>query len=142
MSEPASDTATLFAALPPLRTVGKRILAMTLLWGLFGAWIGATSVPPRQGLIGVVSFVIAGMIVMPAVGVVLGLLGSPVKETLAGAALGWFAGAALGTVSGLVDPFLLANTGLIGGGIAGATVATLLNLARRFAAAGLLRQRP
>jgi len=113
---------------------------MALVWGLFGIFIGMTSAPRGQGVIPVISFAVAGLIVMPGLGVVLGLLGGKVKEVVIGGVLGGVGGMSLGVVSGRLDPALLANMGLISGGIAGATVATLIHSARWVGARQLLAE--
>src|SRR3954454_1276348 len=52
---------------PPRSSPGlaRRVRDMVLLWLVFGALFGAGTMPPGGGLIGLVSFVLAGMIVMP-----------------------------------------------------------------------------
>src|SRR4051794_17159558 len=67
--------------------LGRRVLNMALLWGLLGTVVGAAT-SPHGGLIGLVPFAIAGVIVLLPLGAVLGLVGGRVKPTLAGALCG------------------------------------------------------
>ena len=105
--------------LPSPRMLGRRVVRMTLIWLLFGAFLGA-SLAPARGMISIISGTIAGMMVMPWLGTFLGLIGGQVKEALIGALFGAFVGAGCGLVSG--EPVLLykIDMGLIIGGIVGA----------------------
>jgi hypothetical protein len=69
-------------------TLGKRVRNVVLVWLLFGVVVGAGSGPPDSGVLGLVSGMIAGMMVLPFLGAVLGLLGGHAKEALLGAACG------------------------------------------------------
>jgi len=109
----------------PQRTLGKRVLKMTLVWIWFGIFIGATSVPGGD-VIGVVSGVVAGIILLPWLGILLGLIGGQAKETLFG---GMF-GALVGVVCGILSPdhgaLYSVNMAVIIGGIIGANYSAIL----------------
>ena len=92
---------------------------MTLLWALFGIFVGVAIAPPN-GLIGFACNVLAGLIVLTPVGLLLGLLGGRVKPTLVGALVGVLLGL-LGGGFTLISLSLVVSTGLIFGGLAGAT---------------------
>jgi hypothetical protein len=95
---------------------------MSLLWLGFGVVIGACSEPARGGsVIGVVSGIIAGVVVLTWFGPVLGLMGGQVWPTFLGALCGGAAGALAASLTGAADPLLVGNFGLILGGLVGAT---------------------
>jgi hypothetical protein len=94
---------------------------MTLLWTLFGAIFGAGNTPAAGGTIGLVSFAIAGIIVLAPIGAALGLVGGQWKEALMGGVVGLAVGATVGVLGEEGDLLFRANFGLITGGITGAT---------------------
>ena len=100
-------------------SLGRRVAAMTLLWASFGLFVGIDIAPP-SGLIGFASCILAGLIVLTPIGPVLGLLGGRAKATLVGGLVGTLLGLLAGgfTPAGISH---LASTGLIFGGLAGAT---------------------
>jgi hypothetical protein len=114
---------------PEIVTVGAilgRIRDMACLWLFFGALIGACTPVARDGsLIGVVSGMLAGMIVLPFLGVGLGVAGGQVMPTLVGGSFGAvcavLAGFAHGSES-FHDPLCF---GLILGGLAGGTISVI-----------------
>jgi hypothetical protein len=109
----------------------KRTLHMAALWLGFGAVVGFGIGLPTGGVLPLVSNVLAGMIVLPFLGMFLALLGGRVRPTFAGGTYGALAGSAAGLLSGAGGNFSWANTGLIAGGIAGATLPAMLGAAAR-----------
>src|SRR5262249_25357369 len=116
---------------PPRGSLGKRVRNMTLLWLAFGALVGAGSMPPEAGTIGLLSGAIAGMLLLPFLGSVLGLMGGQCLETLAGALWGLMVGAAAAALTADADLLLKAALGLLVGGLAGATFPGLCRLFRQ-----------
>jgi len=101
-----------------------RVRNMVLLWLALGALIGAWTSPARGGLLDVVAGAIAGTLILTPLGAALGLLGGRHDETMIGALAGFILGslAALGAGGDLA---FLSCTGLLGGGLLGATLAGL-----------------
>jgi hypothetical protein len=117
---------TLFLAAPqPAISLWQRALHMAGLWLCIGAVVGFGIGAARDGVISVVANVLAGVIVMPVLGVLLALLGGRVRPTLIGGICGGAAGAAAG-LSGDAAGYFWANAGLIAGATAGATLPTIL----------------
>jgi hypothetical protein len=119
-------------SIPPFRILVKRVLAMTALWMVFGLVVGSTLL--GGNLIGVLSGAIAGGIVLPWLGMCLGLMGGPAKDSLFGAVAG-SAVAMLYTSmrAGAIDSFTV-NLCLVMGGIIGANFAVFLALRKRLRA--------
>jgi len=93
---------------------------MVLVWLCFGALIGPGSAPPDSGVIGTISGIIAGMLLLPFLGAALGLMGGRASESLLGGVCGALLGAALALASeGAILPKV--NACLIAGGLVGAT---------------------
>jgi hypothetical protein len=106
---------------------------MVLLWLGLGAVIGVLSAPPNCGVIGFLAGALAGMIVLPAVGALFGLLGGRWREALVGAASGVGCGVA---VSFFIGSNWLASSvslHLLLGACAGATLPQLCRLYLRLA---------
>src|SRR5438067_718888 len=82
-----------------LRNLVRHVRDMALLWLALGAVAGACLVPPGGGWVSLVSWGIAGVIVLTPVGVLLGLLGGRRQESLA-CGLGGLAAGALAGVAG------------------------------------------
>jgi hypothetical protein len=100
---------------------------MALLWALFGAVCGASPELARGGnTIGILSGIIAGIIVTPALGVILALVGGQVKVTLFAGLWGAVIGVSAGFLSGVPSPAVTLNFGLFVGGMAGATFPQVL----------------
>ena len=114
-------------AAPPT-SLGRRVWNMSLVWLGFAAFVGPASMPPGGGAVGLVSGLIAGVIVLAPLGAALGLIGGGWKATLCGGAVGLAAGAAAGWLGGEASVLTRAATGLIAGGIAGATLLRLFRL--------------
>jgi hypothetical protein len=115
--------------LPPLRILVKRVLAMMALWTLFGFVVGGSIL--GGNLIGILSGAIAGAIVLPWLGMFLGLMGGPAKDSLLGAVTGALVATLVSAIrSGSVDSYTF-NCCLIIGGIMGANFAVLLALRKR-----------
>lgn len=115
----------------PPYPLGRRVRDMTLLCLLFGAVAGAATAP-RGGAVALISGALAGMIILPPLGAVLGLLGGRPKDTLFGGLCGLAIGALAAAVAGEADMLGRANLTLIEGIIVGATFPAL---ARRVRAA-------
>jgi hypothetical protein len=110
-----------------LGAILRRVRDMVLLWVLFGGVCGACSPAARNGnLIGVVSGVIAGMIVLSFLGAGLGLVGARLRPTLVGGCFGGLLSLLLGHVAGTPSPLYLASFGLILGGLAGGTIGLMI----------------
>src|SRR5262245_48238850 len=92
--------------LPPLRVVVKRVLAMMALWMGFGTVVGSSLMPGNP--VGILSGVIAGAIVLPWIGMFLGLMGGLVKDSLVGGVNGMLVAALYGKIwFGSVDTYTL-----------------------------------
>jgi hypothetical protein len=123
---------------PSRRGLARCVRDMALLWLGLGAVVGAASTPPGGGVIGVVAFVIAGMIVLPVLGAALGLFGGRVTDTLIGAGFGGAVGALAALTLSAANPLFLVNLGLINGGIVAATFGGMIRLAQRLAEGQLM----
>jgi hypothetical protein len=100
---------------------------MAILWTLFGAVAGASHYLVLGGdIIAVVSGAIAGVLVVPVLGVILALLGGQVKPTLLGGIWGAAMGVLAGFVAGPPNAPFSPDFGLLVGGMAGATFPQLL----------------
>jgi hypothetical protein len=97
---------------------------LALVWLAFGVVLGAL-LGKEGGIIGVVSFAIAGAIVTPWLGACLGLLGGQVKETLFGGAAGALIGAVIALLAGTGSVVYGLGVGLIVGGMLGANYSAL-----------------
>jgi hypothetical protein len=113
----------------PLRTAVRRIVGMALLWLGFGIVVGYLTAPD-QTPIGIAAGVIAGMIVLPPLGAVLGAIGCRWRESLNGGLLGLAACTTLTLIRDRPDAATLAAFGVIVGGLVGATVAVVFRLPR------------
>jgi hypothetical protein len=98
----------------------RRVRNMALLWGTFGLIVGMVSA--RGGdLIGILSGALAGVLVLPWLGVALGLIGGHPKATLLGSIWGLVVGALAGVLLGEADLLGRATFCLILGALVGAT---------------------
>src|SRR5262249_51436192 len=105
-----------------------RLRGMTLLWLGLGLLVGAAVTPPDAGAIGLISFLLAGTIVLTPLGLALGLVGGQALESALGAA----GGVALGAAGLLLlppggAPGLFATCVMIGG-LVGATLGGVLRM--------------
>lgn len=118
--------------LPPFlrhssRPLGKRVRDMMLVWLLFGIVLGLCSEPARGGtFIGVLSGVIAGLVVMLPLGVLLGLFGGEVKPTVLGGIAAATLGACIAAGCAMPNPHFILSLSLILGGLLGATFSVFL----------------
>lgn len=103
-----------------LRSLGRHAWNMTLLWLAFGVVVGACLTPPGGGWIRLVSGAIAGMIVLPPIGLLLGMIGARWRETLACGFVGLLLGALAGAV-GAGSVGYASAFGLVFGAFLGAT---------------------
>jgi hypothetical protein len=105
----------------------RRVRDMALLWLLFGAVCGSCSETASRGnLVGLISGVLAGMIVLPFLGVGLGLVGGRVPTTLVGGCFGCLVAGALAAMIRSGPPLRFASFGLIVGGLIGGTFGVIL----------------
>jgi hypothetical protein len=93
---------------------------MVLLWATFGLIVGILSAR-GGGPIGILSGALAGIMVLPWLGVVLGLIGGPPQATLVGGIWGLVVGVLAAAFLGEADLPGKANLSLILGGLVGAT---------------------
>jgi hypothetical protein len=139
MNLPTASSADPLGALPLLgrQGLGRRVRDMALVWAFFGALVGVGVLPPEHGAIGIISGILAGLIVLTPLGVILALLGGQAPLAL----LGGVCGAGLSGLLSLFAPragtLYPASVGLIGGALAGATLSLVasraLFLVRRLA---------
>jgi hypothetical protein len=114
-----------------LRAWGCGVMHMTALWLGFGAVVGTLTAPPEGGIVRIIAGTVAGMIVLPLMGTFLGMIGGKWRETFWGGVAGLFLGAIVGIASGQTAWLHIANVGLIGGGLVGATFFSFLSHLRR-----------
>ena len=114
-----------------LRLWVSRVLKMTLLWFGFGIALGASFGMAEGDLAGLLGFLVAGVIVVPPFGFLVGLLGAHWIESLVGAVAGWLVGIVLAFVSGTAEGHVLAGTWFVMGGLIGATCPELWRRFRR-----------
>lgn len=116
----------------PLRGQRRRnVKAMTLVWVSFGILIGAGTSPPHGGPIGLISGVLAGVIVFPWMGAALGLLGCQPKPTILGGGCGALLGAAALMAVSSAGALHGACFGLIAGAMVGATFLPVIRFYKR-----------
>ena len=123
----AEERATAFS----LRALRDKVVCMTLLWLSFGVVVGILAAPPERGIVGMLAGAIAGMIVFPFLGAFLGLIGGQWRETLLGGISGLILGFTLGVASGVPDLQPVANLGIVGGALVGATFFSYLGYVRK-----------
>jgi hypothetical protein len=100
----------------------KRVNQMASLWGLFGTLVGLATLGGEPNAIGVLSAVLAGVIVLVPFGVVLGLAGGRPEPTLVGGVGGAGLGAVAGFLAGTDGVVQVASVAGIGGAVAGSTL--------------------
>ncbi len=105
-------------AAPPLL---RRVLHMTALWTFFGAVMGLGMGLMEGGWIGVAAHVFAGLMIMPLIGLIVGLVGGPWREAFLGAVSGAALGLAAGQLLGSPNPVQIGYACLLVGGLVGAT---------------------
>ena len=100
----------------------RRVLGMAGVWLVFGAAVGALTVP-KPDTIGVVAGVIAGVVVLLPAGLVLACVGGRGRDSAAGGLLGLVVVPAVWHLAALpLPPSWAAPFGRPFGGIVGATV--------------------
>jgi hypothetical protein len=123
------DAGQAVSSLSPLRLLVKRVLGMMALWTLFGLIVGSTSL--GGNIIGILSGAMAGAIVLPWLGMILGLMGGPAKDSLVGGVTGALVAVIYSFLrAGVIDSYTV-NICLIIGGIMGANFAFLLAFRKR-----------
>jgi hypothetical protein len=115
---------TTFAfSFPTPRELIRRMLAMAALWLLFGMVAGCILMP--DSVISLLSGAIAGAIVLPWLGLILGMLGGTVRQSLVGGLTGLLVAMFAAILSGSgFQPYNL-DLCLIIGGIVGANFSLL-----------------
>jgi hypothetical protein len=98
----------------------RRVVKMMLGWALLGAIVGAGALGPAPGWVGVAAGMVAGVLVLPPIGGVLGLIGARAGESLLGSMGGWGLGLLAGSLHGQV--WMPGALGLITGAFLGATL--------------------
>jgi hypothetical protein len=99
----------------------------------FGLIIGA-ALGEEGGIVGLLAYATAGALVTPWLGVVLGLLGGQVEETMVGGTGGALIGTALALTGGGVPTAFGLGVGLVVGGTVGANYSALCFWRRRLRA--------
>jgi hypothetical protein len=98
---------------------------MVLLWTALGCAVGGMTIPTRN-LVGIVSGVLAGVILLAPVGAVLGLVGARARLVLIGALCGCVLGTLTGVLAASANLSGAVSVGMLGGAWAGASVSALL----------------
>jgi hypothetical protein len=127
-----------------LPTLGRRVLHMTLVWTVLGAFVGIGCGPLHRGVLGVISGALAGVIVLAIFGVFCGLLGGRPRQMIAGTICGGLTMITLVILRGDALSLHQASVGLVIGSLTGSTCFVFLRaeswiLVRTF---GLLHRRP
>jgi hypothetical protein len=94
---------------------------MVLVWLLFGVLMGVGTQPAEAGIISLIAGAIAGVLLLPWLGIVLGLMGGRARETLIGGLWGLLVGAVAAVAFGNEGVLHKASAGLVAGGLTGAT---------------------
>jgi hypothetical protein len=94
---------------------------MVLVWLLLGVLMGPGTRPAEEGIIGAIAGAIAGVMLLPWLGIVLALMGGRPRETLVGGLWGFLVGAATAVALGQGGVLSRASAGLVAGGLTGAT---------------------
>src|SRR6516165_669304 len=81
-------------ALSPSLT--KRLGGVVLVWLVGGAVVGAVATVGKGDLVALISHMIAGMLILPLVGMFLGLMGARWDESLLGCLAGFVSGLVAG----------------------------------------------
>ena len=116
-------------ALSPSLT--KRLGGVVLVWLVGGAVVGAVATVGKGDLVALISHMIAGMLILPLVGMFLGLMGARWDESLLGCLAGFVSGLVAGRTlpqGGLPD---LCSLGLVFGGMMGGTLPVFMRLLRK-----------
>jgi hypothetical protein len=118
--------------------LAKRVGGMVLVWLVAGAVVGAIANLGKGDVVALISHMIAGMLILPLLGLFLALIGARWNEAL----LGCLAGLGSGLVAGYGLPGGgspdLSSLGLVFGGMMGGTVPVFIRLLHRH---GTLRGR-
>lgn len=104
-----------------LRSWLRRGWQMMLLWTLLGALLGAGTGIQDGGILGIVSGMIAGVILLPWMGLILGLMGGDIKSSAIGAFSALVFMLACSAPRPAAEAGRLVGVAIIVGGIIGAT---------------------
>ena len=111
--------------------VRTRVARMMAAWLALGAIVGIGTGTMAGGQAAMIlSNALAGMILFPPVGLLLGLIGGRARESFIGAAVGAILGTALGMIVGPAGVLNTATHALLVGALAGATFRPYLTLVR------------
>lgn len=111
--------------------VRTRVTRMMAAWLALGAIVGTGTGTTAGGeATMILSNALAGMILFPPVGLLLGLIGGRARESFIGAAVGAILGTALGTIASPAGFSKTATHALLIGALAGATFRPYLILVR------------
>ena len=120
-------------AVPP--SLGRRILGMCSLWLLVGVVVGLLGAAPHSDTIALLSNVLAGMLLVPPLGLALGIIGGQWRESLMGGLFGTASGMILAMVlPGGMAAGAIVSVCLLVGGMSGATLPLFFRLLKRLAA--------
>lgn len=103
-------------------TLWQRIGEMALLWLAIGCFVGIGTAPRLTDVIGVISGIIAGTIVLVPVGVLQGLMGGRARTSVWGGTAGVLIGSLTAWIGGTGTWHTTASVGLLGGAMIGATI--------------------
>jgi hypothetical protein len=102
--------------------IGQRVVRTTAAWLMLGALMGASNGLRCDGtLIGIAAHVTAGMILMPAVGALLGLIGSTARESILGGICGGLVVVVGGAFDRNLHSYEALSLSLVLGALVGAT---------------------
>lgn len=104
-----------------LPSLGWRVLHMAALWSFFGVVMGVGTGLFEGGWINVAAHVTAALLVLPLLGVILGLLGGPWREPFVGGVTGCLMGLNAGMLLEGLNPIQTGYACLLVGGLVGAT---------------------
>ena len=106
----------------PGRRVLRRVVSMVTAWIVLGAVLGTiTGLHFGGGAIGLLSHVIAGIMVFSVLGLILAPFTGRARESLVGGTCGCLVGLMSGPIRGSLAPAEAVNLSLVIGGLVGAT---------------------
>jgi hypothetical protein len=109
----------------------RRVQQMVLLWAGLGVVEGMISSPPNGDLLALFATVAAGLLLLPPMGLVFGLIGGRWNECLLGAAFGLLFALACAMVMPALAPLAVAGVCLLVGGMMGATLPVFARVLKR-----------
>jgi hypothetical protein len=109
-------------------TLFRRVQQMVLLWGGLGVVVGVITSPPDSDYLALVATIIAGLLLLPPMGLVLGLVGGRWNESLLGACVGLVLAMASAMVMPSLAPLAAAGVCVLVGGMMGGTLPVFARL--------------